>query len=96
MVLVVTNPLANPGDIRDVSSIPGSGRSTGEGNGAPLQYSCLQNPMDSGAWRATDLRVTKSLTRLKRHSTHHTQHERSSNLRQFKKKKSGDSSVIEI
>ena len=87
MALVVKNPLANTGNIRDVSSIPGSGRSTGEANGAPPQYSCLQNPMDSGAWRAMVLRVTKSLTRLKWLSTHHTQHARSSNLRQLKKKK---------
>ena len=62
---MVKNPLANTGNIRDVNSIPGSGRSTGEANGAPPQYSCLQNPMDSGAWRAMVLRVTKSLTRLK-------------------------------
>ena len=40
-------------DAGDPSSIPGSGRSPGEGNGNPLQYSCLQNPMDRGAWRAT-------------------------------------------
>ena len=65
MALVVKNPLANTGNVRNLSSIPGSGRSTGEGNGAPLQYSCMQNPMDSGAWRAMVLRATKSLTRLK-------------------------------
>ena len=45
--------LANAGDIRDVGLIPGWGRSTGEGNGNPLQYSCLENPMDREAWRAT-------------------------------------------
>ena len=69
---MVKNPLANTGNIRNVSSIPGSGRSTGEGNGAPLQYSCMQNPMDSGAWRAMVLRATKSLTRLSDlvHTTH--------------------------
>ena len=44
---MVKNPLANAGDIRDVGSIPGSGRSPGEGNGNPLQYSCLENPMGS-------------------------------------------------
>ena len=44
--------------------IPGSGRSPGEGNGNPLQYSCLENPMDGGAWLATVHRVTKSRTRL--------------------------------
>ena len=47
---VVKNPLANEGD---GGSIPGLGRSPGEGNGNPLQYSCLENPMDRGAWRAT-------------------------------------------
>ena len=48
----------------DLGSIPGSGRSPGEGNGNPLQYSCLENPMDRGAWQATVHRVTKSRTRL--------------------------------
>ena len=46
----------------DAGSIPGSGRSPGEGNGNPLQYSCLENPMDRGAWRATVHGVTKSRT----------------------------------
>ena len=53
MVLVVKNPPANAGDIRDVGSIPGSGSSPGEENGNPLQYSCLENPIDTGAWWAT-------------------------------------------
>ena len=48
----------------DPGSIPGSGRSPGEGNGNPLQYSCLENPMDGGAWLATVHVVTKSPTRL--------------------------------
>ena len=48
----------------DLGSIPGSGRSPGEGHGNPLQYSCLENPMDSGAWWATVHRVTKSWTQL--------------------------------
>ena len=48
----------------DLSSIPGSGRSPGEGNGNPLQYSCLKNSMDRGAWWATIHGVTKSQTRL--------------------------------
>ena len=43
----------SPANARDLGSIPGSGRSPGEGNGNPLQYSCLQNPMDRGAWQAT-------------------------------------------
>ena len=48
----------------DLGSIPGSGRSPGEGNGNPLQYSCLENPMDGGAWKATVHGVAKSRTRL--------------------------------
>ena len=48
----------------DPASIPGSGRSPGEGNGSPLQYSCLENPMDKGAWLATVHGVAKSWTRL--------------------------------
>ena len=50
---MVKNPPANEGDLRDVGLIPGWGRSLGEGHGNPLQYSCLENPMDTGAWRAT-------------------------------------------
>ena len=46
----------------DLGSIPGSGRSPGEGNGNPLQYSCLENPMDGGAWKATVHGVAKSRT----------------------------------
>ena len=52
MVLVVKNPLANAGDIKDTGLIPGLGRSPGEGNGNPLQSSCLENSMDRGAWGA--------------------------------------------
>ena len=55
---------ANAGDVGDVGSIPGSGRSPGEGNGNPLQYSCLENSMDRGAWWATVHGVTKSWTWL--------------------------------
>ena len=65
VALVAKNPPANAGDIRDACSIPESGRSPGEGNGNPLQYSCLENPMDRGAWHATVHRVTKSQTRLR-------------------------------
>ena len=54
----------------DPASIPGSGRSPGEGNGNPLQYPCLENPMDREVWRATVHRVTKSQTQLKRLSTY--------------------------
>ena len=53
----------------DSDSIPGSGRSPGEGNGYPLQYSCLQNPTDRGTWRATVHWVAESWTRLKGLST---------------------------
>ena len=49
---------------RDLGSIPGSGRSSGEGNGNPLQYSCLENPVDGGAWQATVHEGGKSWTRL--------------------------------
>ena len=49
---VVKNLPANAGDARDVGSIPGLGKSPGVGNGNPLQYSCLGNPMDRGAWQA--------------------------------------------
>ena len=61
---MVKNPPANEGDAGDVGSVPGSGRSLGEGNGNPLQYSCLENPMDRGAWWATVHTVTKSQTQL--------------------------------
>ena len=49
----VQNPPVNAGDVRDRSSISGLGRSSGVGNGNPLQYSCLENPMDRGAWEVT-------------------------------------------
>ena len=67
---MVKNPPAKAGDTRDVGSIPGSGRSPGKGPGNPLQYSCLENPMDRGAWWATVHGVTKSPTQLKRPSIH--------------------------
>ena len=61
-VLVVKNLPENAGDISDVGSIPGLGRSPGGGNGNSLQYSCLQNPMDRGVWWATVQGVAKSDT----------------------------------
>ena len=64
------NPAINAGDIKDVGSIPGSGRSPGGGHGNLFQYSCLENPMDRGAWRATVHGVTKSRTHLRRQRTH--------------------------
>ena len=71
VVLAVKNLPANAGDVRDTGSIPGLGRSPEEGNGNPLQYSCLENPMDRGAWLAIVHRVTKSRTQLKQLSTSH-------------------------
>ena len=74
---MVKNSSANAGDARDPGSIPGSGipywgspagRSPTVGNGNPLQYSCLKNPMDKGAWQATVHEVTKSQTRLSTHT----------------------------
>ena len=62
--LAVKNLPTSAGDIRDVGSISGFGRSPGGGHGNPLQYSCLENDMDRGAWRATVHRVTKSWTLL--------------------------------
>ena len=64
VVLVVKNPPAKAGDLRDAGSIPGLGRSPREGNGYPLQYSSLVNSMDRGAWRDTVHGITKSRTRL--------------------------------
>ena len=61
----VKNPPANAGGIRDVGSIPGLERSPREGNGNPLQYSCLENVMDREAWQAIVHRITKSQTQLK-------------------------------
>ena len=59
---VVKNLPASTGDARDVGSVSGSGRSPGEGNGSPLQYSCLENSMDRGAWWVIVHGVTKSWT----------------------------------
>ena len=67
---MVKNLPANSGDVKDTGSVPGLGRSPGEGHVSPLQYSCLKNPMDREAWWATIHGVTKSQTRLKRLSTH--------------------------
>ena len=66
VALVVKNPPANVEDVRTAGSIPGLGRSPGEGNGTLLWYSCLENPMDRGAWWATVHGVAQSRTRLKR------------------------------
>ena len=69
-MLVVKNAPANTGDMRDSGWISGSGRSPGEGNGNPPQYSCLENPMDRGAWWVTVHRIAKSQAWLKELSTH--------------------------
>ena len=61
---MVKNPPTNVRHVKDVGSIPESGRSPGGGQGNPLQYSYLENPMDRGAWRATVHGVTESWTRL--------------------------------
>ena len=63
--LVVKNPSAKAEDLRDTGLIPGSGRSCAGGQGNPLQSSCLENPMDGGAWQAPVQRVAKGQTRLK-------------------------------
>ena len=72
MGAVIKNPSANAGDKRNAGSIPGSGRSSGEGNGNPFQYSCLENSMFRGAWRAIVHRVTKSQTQLSVRTHTHT------------------------
>ena len=82
MVSVVKNPPANAGDTRDSGSIPGSERSPGVGNGKPLQYSCLENPMDRGAWQLQSVsRQESDITECARmhartytHTHTHTQH----------------------
>ena len=65
MALVVKNPPASTGDVRDLGLICESGKSPGGGHGNPLQYSCLKNSMDREAWWATAHRFTKSQTQLK-------------------------------
>ena len=66
--LLVKNLPANAEDTRDIDWIPGLGRSPGEGNCNPLQYSCLENPIDRGAWQATIRGVKKSQTWLSTHT----------------------------
>ena len=65
VVVVVKNPPANAGDTKDPGAAPGLGKSPGEGNGNPLQYSCLENSMDRGAWWATVHWVAKRWTQLR-------------------------------
>ena len=70
MTLVENNPPANEGEARDTGSILGSERSPGEGHGNPLQYSCLDNPIDRGTRWATVHGVVKSQTQLSTHTPH--------------------------
>ena len=87
MTLVVKNPPANAGDISEAGLIPELGRSPGGGYDNPLQYSCLENHMDRGAWQATVYRVAKSQTSLKQLSMHTRYYKLSSYLLTTKKKK---------
>ena len=75
-VALVKNPPASAGDARDMGLISGLGRCPGVGNGNALQYSCLENPTDRGAWWATVHGVAKSLTLLKQLSMHSCMHGR--------------------
>ena len=69
VTLVLKNlPITSAGDLRDAGLIPGWGRSPGEGNGDPLQSSCLENPMNRGAWWAAVRGATKSWTQLSEHT----------------------------
>ena len=70
VVPVLKNPPTNAGDVRDVCSIPGSGRFAGGGHGTPFQYTCLENPMGRGIWQATFHGVSQSQTHLKSLRTH--------------------------
>ena len=70
VALGVKNLATGAGDLRDTGLIPGRGRTPGGGRGNPLQYSCLENPTDRGAWRATVHGVAQNQTRLKRLRTH--------------------------
>jgi hypothetical protein len=73
-MLVVMNTTGNAGDVRDEGSMPGLGRAPGGGQGNPLQYSCLENPMDRGACWAIVHRATPSWTRLNQLNTHASLH----------------------
>ena len=86
---MVKNLSANAGDVREAGLIPESGRSPGGGHGNPLQYPCLENPMDRGAWWTTVHRITKSQTQLSTYVHTHTHthtHTHSINSRFFPRK----------
>ena len=70
MALLIKNPSASAREVRDTSSIPESGKTPGGWHDNPLQYSCLEKPMDRGAWWATVHRITQCQTRLKQLSTY--------------------------
>ena len=72
MALVVKNMPANVGDVRDTGLIPGLGRSPGGGHGNPLQCSCLENPMDRGAWRDTVQMGSKESDGTEQACMHHS------------------------
>ena len=75
--------LPNAGDKRHAGLIPGSARSPREGHGNPFQYSCLENPMDRGAWQSTVHKVTNSQTQLKQLNTHTRKHEGLKTIRDY-------------
>ena len=87
MALVVKNPPASAGFERDWGSIPGLGRCPGEGNGNPLQYSCLGNPMDREVWRAMVHGVTNNQTTTG-HAHAHTHTHTHTSLASFRDRKS--------
>ena len=80
VALVVKNVPANAEDVRDVGLIPGSGRSPGEGHGSPLQYSCLENPMERGAWTTVHGDTELDVTEMTSDSTAHRSPELSHSL----------------
>ena len=73
MLIIVNNLLTNAGDIRDMGSIPESGRSPGGMHGNPLQYSCLENPTDREAWQATVQRAAAGESMKLEHILHYAQ-----------------------
>ena len=94
MTLVVNNSPAKAGDLRDVDSISGLGRSPGGGTGKPLQYSYLGNSMDRGAWQATVHRVTKSQTWLSVSACTHTHTHKRASLHVLNKKQFWNWTVV--
>ena len=76
---MIKNSPASAEEVRDTDWIPGSGRSPGEGHGNPLQYSCLENPMDRGTWRSTVHGIAQSWTGLKQLRTAHSSSNSDSN-----------------